>query len=176
MNIEKSVAEYVIYFSAEYIQSQHRGHKLEKQWCQTYIDHYEALKTKYKDCFGEKKTSAKLDEHKVLACFLIAIQMTDYPVHTETNKFRKELLAMHIFERTMQMFFQDLYKQTNELKYQKAYKEELKYPEKINGDDDYRRQFVKSLFYSYDKGNKDIFNLSNIMFLLEQFNIKHWEV
>ena len=172
---EKSVAKYVVRFASEYVQRHHRGHKISGEWIEDYIKNYETLKQKYKDCFGEKRVRAILDEHKVLASFLIAIQMTDYPVDHDTNKFRKELLAIHVFERMMKMFNRELHLQTRTSTYEKAYQSDFKYPEKINGKDDYRRQFVKSLFFAFANDNKDIFNLSNVIFLLEQFNFEYWK-
>ena len=181
----KIAIEKIIEFVVEYLKLQNKNIQLKEEWVDTLKSNYDELRSNYKDCFGKKKTHVILDEHKFISCVLISIQITGYPVSSQTQKFRVEQLMLYIMVRSMELLFFELSKNSEDLVYKEISKnisskniQAFKFPDVINTGDnneDYKRQFIKSLYYSFLNKNKDIFNLANIIFLLEQYNYSYYK-
>ena len=176
---EQPVLEFSLSCIKSYLKESHSVN-LEKEewdeWSNSLDEQYKKLRKEYKSCFEEKnpRLAIKLDEHKVLSCLCIAIQCVKYPYKLETNIFKKEKLILYLIEKGLLLI-------SSELKSDSIYeiifnKKKIKYPEVRNeSGDDYQRQLIKQLHYSYKHKNKDIFNLSNVIFLLEDFNYSYYK-
>ena len=180
---QKDAASKAIVFISEYIQKYHRGNKLSPGWCGDYLNAYEELKSEYKSCFEKapKTEQIIIHEHKAVACFLIAIQCVDYPGEVETHKFRKEKLIAYIFPRLIKFILFEYNKDKKLPHIDLAIENDFHYPKfhypKIvnNSKNDYETEFIKGLYFSYDRKNRDIYSLANIVSLLNEINLSYWQ-